>query len=532
MHNEFDPLKDIDISKEIEVVTAPIEEPVVKVISATTPYIDPITTADINKVAKDFITQPLPNEYVSDKDMSADLSNEEERLTSKKNITKEDVANLEDMGSSYAAINWGFYEKGEFNDPMNISPNSYVQYVVGDKGKNIRIGYPSYTVKDDVETLEGASAMRFLSKLVAVSNPTIIPLWHSGIILELNVFKEQEMLDLNLKLARQKVITGNNTRGASFTGDDVHVVNTILGFILDHVTDSNLKNFTIAKLRKLIRVTDNPAILCGSLAGIYPGGYPIAHSCKNRAKGCDFNILAKKKDNGDYLPEGLLDFNKLLWVDKDKLPSAAKSFMSDINIKRTAEEILDYQSNLYAYTDNVGIEVWKKNNVTITAFFKVPTLTEYAVSGNDWVSRITTMVDKAIALDNDLDADERKAKRTELLTSYATVMDLLKHDSWVDYFRIDNEDGQKIISNSTAIKESLEIFAGIEGFKDDFDVAVQMFKESIIVAWTGLPNFECPVCHSGQIQPGSPHPTLIPINMVGYFFITMVRRGMIRHQIG
>lgn len=545
MSNEFDPLAEIQTQAISPTTPTPTPESLIlqvtesKVVpedSSDVPYVSPYTEITDTAIVDNNITQMLPNVYSTAEEMDNDITKIEQQLKDKSGTpSKEDLNRLNDAISIYSSINYGFFENNEYGAALNTTPNTFVQYLVGDKGKNVRIGYPSFKIKDDVETLEGPVAMRYLSKLTAVGNVTVVPLWHSGLKLTLNVFKEQALLDLNIKLARQRVLIGNNTRGASFTGDDVHTVNVIVDFILDHVIDSNLKNHTTARLRKLILVTDIPALLCGALSAIYPGGYPVAHSCINTMNNtCDYNISPKRKEDGDYEPESLLDFTKLLWVDRSRVGSSARSFMSDDTKKYTNEEIINYQAQLYGNLDKaLGKKIYTRGNVGITVVFKVPTISEYIVTCNNWVERIMTMVDSAIALDTDLSGDERKEKRGKLLNSYAYTLDLLKYENWIDYFKVSDEDGiVKTITSPDAIRESLEVFSGIDKFKENFEKAVQIYKEEITLAFTGLPNFKCPNCGAGQVEPNSKHPTLIPVNMVGYFFIIMVRRGMIRQQTG
>jgi len=108
------------------------------------------------------------------------------------------------------------------------------------------------------------------------------------------------------------------------------------------------------------------------------------------------------------------------------------------------------------------------------------------------------------------------------LERYSGTLDTLKHISWISHFEILSGDGSvRTISEASAVKESLEIFSEADGFKTEFTKKIQRFKEDSILAYTGIPNFECPVCKSSQVDDDSKLPTLIPINVVGLFFLVL-----------
>lgn len=432
---------------------------------------------------------------------------------------KEELSELMAALHTLAAIG---YDDNEFNRVFVRKLSDFVQYVVGDKGKKIKINHLNFSVDSDTEELDGKDAVRYLSRLTGVGSVTKVPLWHSGLILTVDSFRERRLLDLNISLARQRVSLGNNTRGASYSGDDVYVTTTIIDFILAHVIDSNLKGWTMDKLRSLIKTPDIPALLTGALSAIYPSGYPILHSCNDRGElNCTYNVTAEKKENGDYREDGLLDFTKVLWTDRSRLSTVARAHMSSGNNVHKISDIKNYQSNLFKGEFNSGKRLWGSNDKAIDVYFKVPNLTDYSKICKEWIERVIEMVDSAIALETGINKEEREEKRNAMMVSYSLTLDLLKQSNWIDYFKVTDGEESRVINNQKSINDNLEVFSEIEDFSETFNTAIQEYKEDITISLAGLPNYKCPSCGKGQTDPDSKYPTLIPINMIGYFFLIM-----------
>lgn len=475
------------------------------------------------------ITLPVPNTFTSDATREAAISELRSALKDTDNA-EASIALLEDITSSFVSISSGGYRHSEFVNTLNRGTQG--QKVIDAEGKGIRIKHPKYKASHDNDELSGPEAFKYISGMVGVGNVTIIPLWHSGLVITLDSFRERKLLTLSLDIARHRIGLGSATRGASFTGDDVYIVGTIVDFILSHVIDCNLKGWRMDKLKALILVNDIPALLAGALSGIYPSGYPIAHSCINSGTSkCNYTSELKRKDNGDYEPDGLLDFSKVLWVDKSRLDNTAITHMSVTEQLYSNGDVKRYQT---ARTDNIpnGDDlIWQHPSGTggIRVHFKIPSIKEYTVMSKNWISQVVAMVDSAMLLEADLDADELKAKRNQLMIDYSMTMDVVKHANWIGYITVIDPDGsERSVSGDDDINKSLEIFNEIEGFTDKFVSLAQQYKENSIFAFTGLPNFECPVCHEGQVDPNNARPTLIPINMVGYFFTILEWRTLMR----
>lgn len=484
-------------------------------------------------------SQRLPNVLVTDEDIDTCIKMCNQYIKANKN-DQASITKLGDLVEALYHVAVNMHGK-DYESFFKNNINTLVQSVTGDKGSPIRITYQNTNIDENITQLSGNIAKRYLTKLTKTGSTTKFPLWHSGITLTIDPFTEQEMLDLNVALASHQITLGMETRGASFTGDDVHIASPIVDFILEHVVDSNLKDWNRTSLNKLISSKDIPALAAGALSAIYPSGYPVFHPCvttNENNEPCKYNIIAKRKDNGDYAPDSKVDFTKILWVIDDAVSYEDRLHMTGGSRSKTQEEIKAYQTRLAGRIspDSKRATIWTKETVggtvTIEVIFKTPSIAEYANTSNVWINSVKKMAEAALSVDEDLTNQNKDEKRNKLLNSYATVIDLVKHAGWIDYIAIKEPDlAEKVISEVAAIKDSLETFIMLEGVKETFEKAVQRYKEESIIAWTGIQNYECPVCKKGQTDPNSKTPSLIPINMLGYFFSTMALRRQTRHQM-
>jgi len=535
---EQDPLADNseDTTNSTPVVEQelPKVEPVVAPVKDTKIF-DTFKNIDESNISKLDLPQSLPTLILSDEDLMkyVDLCEQQLKAAKKDPIKR---ATIKDIMNAFLQVSINIHGSA-YETFFTKNVGSLVQYIQGEKGQ-IKISYPKFTIQDGAE-LNGTSARRYLNKITNSGNVTKIPLWHSGLILTIDTFAEQQMLDLNILLTRNQTTLGLMTRGASFTGDDINAAIPIVDFILANVIESNLIDHKRSNLNKLIAATDIPILMAGALASIYPTGYPINHACITAdPEVCDHNLTSERLPSGEFKPDSLLDFTKVVWVDRDSLTNEDVLHMSSSNKSTTYEQVISYQNRLKARTqmDHNKAVIWEKDTpngkLTITFTFKTPNLAEYNITASKWINDVQRAAELALSkqIDDDLSTRDREEKRNELLSSYAKVTDLVKHEGWIDHITIDDPDYENpiLITTAEAIRESLEANVKIEGFKESLELAVQKYKENSIIAWTGISNYKCPKCGNSQTPPDSKTPSLIPLNMTGIFFSIMVSRHQTR----
>lgn len=522
----------------------PVEEVVVvkQPIKTAPSLVSPYSAIDKKKNYNNDLTHYLPNQLLTDEDLEKCVDNCY-TLAKQHSSDSLTVANLKDVIGAFQHISYNTFAE-EYTTFFTNNVGRLVQYIENTTdGTKLRMAYQNVNIDKEAETISGDTALRYLSKITNTGRPIKIYLWHSGIWLTLSPFTENELLDLNIALQDEKQTLGINTLGASFSGDDVHIVGTIIEFIMTHIENNgcNIKDYTVNKLRKLISVRDIPCLLIGALSVIYPDGYPIFHPCVNTKTEikCTYNLTAEKKENGDFKPDSKLHFNRMWYTNPQHFTQEDISIFSAPFKTIKSEEAIALQNRL---NGNVAVDtrkqmVWsiEEEDIGITEFyvgFKSPNLEDYLNSATEWVNEVSKMADEAISINSALSLSDREAKREKHLSSYAAVTELVKHSGWVKYFTLKEPNGREVTINDTAtIKNYLKQYAMIDGFSESFNKALQAYKEDSIIAWTGIPNYECPECKCGQTDADSKTPTIIPINPVSYFFSTMVFRGRSRHLL-
>ncbi len=494
------------------------------------PFVDPCRPVDGTKFNNP--TAVLPSQKILFKD-ALDLYNDAEKdLRDKiskqptgKNVYDEkhpDVIQLTTMREFLAAVVASTYCNNEFINWFNRPDAEFKQMVSGDSGKQIRIAYPSRDTSEN-DVLSGKAALHQISRLVNYGRDTTIPNWSSGVYLEVADFQPYEMLELDIRMSATNVDLGNNTRGAVYSGDDVHINGVILDFIKAHITKTNIKGWENIDIFDVLKVTDIPSLYIGTLAAIYPAGYPLIHYCTNRDDDdvkCTYVYEAKKNADGQYDPDSLINFNRTLIPDMGRIDARSVMHMSQPMNTFAVEAIKVYQANLQSSLKvNDSVTYSSATGTKIKVVFKVPTINEYLQRGVEWISSVIEMVDKTLSTDSAIGVDDREAKRRNIINRYANQLAVVKQMAWVSHIVVyDENGGNQTINDDSTIKRTLNSLSTDKTFKAEFNKAIALFKEDSTIAMAGYPNYICPVCKKSQIKSGSKYPTLIPINPIGFFF--------------
>ena len=463
-----------------------------------------------------------------DKD-NKDLSDSEEV----KDARQEVVGELEALGSI-------LFNDGEFNDTFDRIGSEWRQEIDTDNGTPIKITSPRMR-NSGGGVISGDQAINFLTGISGVGAMTRIPLWHTGIVVTMDSFTEDSLLELNVKIGSIRSEAGRDTKGATFTGDDVLIVGVILDFILKNITNTTIsKKMSVKELRDIILVSDIPSLIVGALQVIYPKGYPLYHPCTNviTEQGkppCEYAVEGTPalKTLGDYKPDSNMSFKKTLWIDKTLITEEAIEHMSASDNSHHINAVRKYQKALNLEYDEGCTKVVMRNDVRskITVYFKTANITSYITEGTNWVNGIAKKVNSIMVNSVVTDPDKKQLERQGFMFQYTRMMELLKQSSWVSHIEIiDKGDGNSktIVNDEKSVKRALAVISNFDGGRSKFKTAVLQYKETANIAFTGLPNYTCPGCGNSQTDADSSRPTLIPLNMVGYFFTIMEWRALTR----
>jgi len=502
------------------------------------PYLDPNYVDDEGNESTDS-TLRVTSQRVSFLELNARLKkfdNDNKDAGDDTDIAKlrnEVVSELESIGSI-------LFNDGEFEHTFDRAGSLWRQEVATENGTPIKITSPRMR-NTGGGVISGDQAINFLTGISGVGAMTRIPLWHSGIMITLDSFTEDALLELNVKIGSIRSDAGRDTKGAVFTGDDVLIVGVILDFILKNVTNTSIiKKMSTKELRDIILVSDIPSLIVGALQVIYPKGYPLYHPCTNvntgpDAEACNYSVESESnlKALGDFKPDSNMSFKKTLWIDKSIIDDDVIEHMSVADNTHRIDEVKKYQKKLHAEFDPACSSAVMRNDdrSRITVHFKTSNISSYITEGTNWVNGIATKVNSIMVNSVASDPDTKEKERQLFMVQYTQMLELLKQSSWVSYIEIIDKgdaNSRTVINDEKSIKRSLAVISNFDGGRTKFKDAVQMYKETANIAFTGLPNYTCPGCGNSQTDADAKHPTLIPINMVGYFFTIMEWRAITR----
>ena len=103
-----------------------------------------------------------------------------------------------------------------------------------------------------------------------------------------------------------------------------------------------------------------------------------------------------------------------------------------------------------------------------------------------------------------------------------------RHAAWVASIQFG--DFNDMDSVPTTIEEESSLFTALETLASDDEINTHLiesigeYKKTSQNSFNGIPNYKCPSCGTPQVEPSETKHSLIPINMVSYFFIIMVWR--------
>lgn len=421
------------------------------------------------------------------------------------------------------------YPDGEFIDVINSNESEQVQAVIGVDGEEIRIGYPELSSSGNDD-----SVLRWVSSGLGIGSTTRIPLWSSGVVLVIDSFKEIEMQQLSQRMAREQGELGIKTRGIVFSGEDVLFTEILVDFVLDHVVSCNIKKWSVKTLKSIINTGSYMPLLAGALAAIYPSGYPVGHYCNNinGTKDCNHLLLPDKEkieETGEVDPDDMLHFPQMVYTDISKIDDDMINFMSQAEESDThdIQEVIAYQKHSISLLVKEPLKVIVDNSkVRVEVEFALPSFNKHVKTGKKWIEVVTNVVDDILSID-DMDGDELVEERRRLINSFSVTLGAVKDQGWVSKIIHTNLDTneKKVIESPTLLSKVLEKYSSLTSFRTSFDKELQIFKEQIFISLTGLPNYRCPSCGKGQVDTESKNTTLIPIDMMSFFYsITELRQ--------
>lgn len=372
-------------------------------------------------------------------------------------------------------------------------------------------GVPPIGERDGKGTLTGDTAMRYLNQVLHRGQYVRVPLWHSGIWATFRTPAEQELLELERRVANEKITLGRATNGLAYSNVSIYLNSFLFNFALALVTDATLPATDLNTLKANIKVTDLPLLLWAMLCTMYPKGYRHLRPCVNNPAQCM------------HIVDELLDLSKLCWTDNSALSEGQRKHMLRRNSKFTDIELTNY---LAGHRNNRYSTIKLDDNDThlTVVELRVPTLADWERSGTSWVDGIVAKTDAAFGSQLNGDA------RNQYIMDQAATTSLRQYGHWIERIVVTDKRNkrQEVIDDRETLEETIGHLSGSSTIHDAFFEGLKNYMNDATISQIAIPRYACPACGADQGEVDTPetlmHPHLIPLDVATIFFTLLDQR--------
>lgn len=350
-------------------------------------------------------------------------------------------------------------------------------------------------VKREGQTYTGEAAVSIIRSRLKLGTNFQVPLWSSGFWVTITSPTEDELLELQRRIAAEKISAGRQTYGLMFSNTKVYITNILLEFIMDHIHRYSV-DVRKDELVGLIKTTDMSQLIWGLASSIWPNGFQYRRACIADVSKCTHVIEEK------------LSLPKLSWVDRSCFTPSMTAHMarrgdkgmSLDSVKRFQEEMLRGQQFLAKLDDDLSVT------------FKIPAISEELTSGFRWINTMEELYGKSMSM------DEQVRDSYLLDQTRATIMREYAH--CVQALHVDGDD----YTDTDAIENILAECSSRDDLRTAFKKEIGKYLDSSLVSLIAIPSYTCPKCGTHQVVEGFQYPELIPIDVGQTFFSLLGQR--------
>jgi len=352
---------------------------------------------------------------------------------------------------------------------MDVSPfgreESYWRQAVDHNGDEISAGRPRFS---NSGKLSGDAALFKVRAAAGLGTIVNVPLWHTGIWLKLKAPSEGTLLELERRIALEKIDLGRSTVGVAFTNASIYVNTYLIDMILNHVYDGTYKDLSPKALKRIIKVTDIPQLVWGMACAIWPNGYKLVQPCVSDPSQCR------------HLNEAHVNVSKLSWVDNRALSTAQRNLMANRDGNVDDEKLTTY-SNEHTAPQTRRIQITDEMSIGL----RVPSIADYEVAGFRWVDGIVRMVDEAFG------QSIRGEERNDYISQQGAMSNLRRYSHWIH--SIDFTDDTSA-DDRESIDSALDGLTASDEIRKKIVDGVESFIRSSVINAIGIPRYDCPSC--------------------------------------
>jgi hypothetical protein len=340
--------------------------------------------------------------------------------------------------------------------------------------------------------MTGERAVLRMRALLGLGTVIRVPLWHSGFWISLKAPSDAALLELNRKLADEKITLGRQTFGMAFANTSVFFAGWVMDFALAHMYDSTLHPDIEGNLRKHIHADDIPLIAWGLACACWPGGFPYARAVLD-PEGHEKVIREK------------LNITKLVWVDNASLTPWQIAHMSKLfGQTMTGTDLERYRKE---FTRGQGREIIVNDKLSFT--LRSPTMDQYLNSGHKWVNNIVTMVDKAFA------QPTNDTIRDQYIYDQGKATNMRQYSHYVESIKV----GDTIMDDEETIDSAMDALSSDADVRKAFFDGVRQYIRDSAIAVVAIPATE------KEDRSTLPRfPNLLVLDVLSVFFILLVQK--------
>jgi len=370
--------------------------------------------------------------------------------------------------------------------------------------------------KDSSGIVSGEAAVMKVKARLGLGSIVPIPLWHTGGWVTLKAPSNAAILELNRRIAQEKITLGRVTNGMIFSNSSVYIQSYLVNFILAHVYDTTFGTKDTEELKRIILSTDLPSLVWGIVCTMYPDGYELREPCVAQITKCN------------HISEGTVNIARLRVVDTSKLSEEQMKHMSKRNATHTAEDIAKYQEG-FAFNTRTT-EILGGDGIKMT--LAVPNVYDFEQVGFNWVDTTVNMVDKAFRI------PLKGGERDQYITDQGRLATLRQYSHWIKSIDLGDEESPDVIDDRDTIDSICSDFSAEDTIRTSIMNSIGEYIEDCTIAVIGYPNTDCPSCglrygdsikegkgdNPDEVIRGEHVPEFIPLDMTTTFFTLCEQR--------
>ncbi len=354
--------------------------------------------------------------------------------------------------------------------------------------------------------LKGATAKLAFSKHLGIGTVIQVPLYHTGIWVNIKTPTEIELIELNRNMALDKISLGRQTFGLTYESITVYTVDRLMNFIIDHIQSSSVKVSPNQEIdfKDLIMSQDIPILVWGIASAMFPRGFQYRRACINNYKECR-HVLHER-----------INLNKLQWTNLNALSDKAKTHMADRQPStHTLEAIKNYQKDILSMADMSFDTVDKPTGSVQTFTLKSPNIKEYISMGYKWVSSIVNSVSEVISEDATIE------DKNTLIENYAQATLIRQYGHWIKTI----EFNENVVDDIESIEGILDVISQSNEMREEIKNKIVEYIDKTTISLIGIPSYTCPECGKNQTEGQTGVFTnIIPIDPINVFFNLLGQR--------